>query len=424
MKRLILHLMAATLAIILLPACSDEKEPAMSELTLSLTMPEGVDASSLTDVELTVRNVSSGETQKYNTTDNIQLRPGLYDLGYSASFMLPNGVKSRITGAMTSVEIAAGVNTVPFTLYANIDTDDFVIAEVFFTGTLQPTGTQYMADQYVKLYNNTDHVLYADGITLFESKFLTSSKYDYTPSLLPTDVSVQALYTVPGSGHDHPVQPGEYFTICDAGIDHRSVCPNSFSLTGADFEWYDETSNPRFPDTDSPMPNLDKWYCYTNTIFSLHNRGFRAFGIARIPVGKEEYLSNYRYDYTYNMVLPSGTYTMNGDAYRIPNEWVTDVVNCCVESEFQWCVTSPALDMGWTYCGKVNMDKNRYFKSVRRKVLYLREDGTPVLQDTNNSTNDFNADATPSEIEIQQSAIDVNGTRCTTLTYDGVMPKK
>ena len=59
-----------------------------------------------------------------------------------------------------------------------------------------------------------------------------------------------------------------------------------------------------------------------------------------------------------------------------------------------------------------------------RKVLYLREDGTPVLQDTNNSTADFNAEVTPSEIELQKSAIDVNGTKCSTLTYDGVMPRK
>ena len=124
------------------------------------------------------------------------------------------------------------------------------------------------------------------------------------------------------------------------------------------------------------------------------------------------------------MVLPTGTYPMSGKGYRVPNSWVVDVVNCSVESEYQWNVTSPALDMGWTYCGHVDQDKTRYFKAVRRKVLYLREDGTPVLQDTNNSTADFNAEVTPSEIELQKSAIDVNGTRCSTLTYDGVMPRK
>ena len=58
-------------------------------------------------------------------------------------------------------------------------------------------------------------------------------------------------------------------------------------------EWFDESNNPRFPDTDTSVPNMDKWYCYTNTTFSLHNRGFRAYGIARIPVGKDQYLKDY-----------------------------------------------------------------------------------------------------------------------------------
>jgi hypothetical protein len=68
-------------------------------------------------------------------------------------------------------------------------------------------------------------------------------------------------------------------------------------------------------------------------------------------------------------------------------------------------------------------DKTRYFHSVRRKVLYLK-DGKPVLKDTNNSSEDFNPFVTPSEIENQGTAMDVNGTPCTTRTWDGVMPRQ
>ena len=68
-------------------------------------------------------------------------------------------------------------------------------------------------------------------------------------------------------------------------------------------------------------------------------------------------------------------------------------------------------------------DKTRYFHSVRRKMLYVR-DGRAVLQDTNNSSDDFNAQCTPSEIERQGTAIDVDGTPCTQLTWDGVNPKQ
>lgn len=54
----------------------------------------------------------------------------------------------------------------------------------------------------------------------------------------------------------------------------------------------------------------------------------------------------------------------------------------------------------WTWdsptAGKVASDKNRYNKSVRRKVLSTTPDGRKILKDTNNSTEDFEAKATPS----------------------------
>ena len=129
---------------------------------------------------------------------------------------------------------------------------------------MQPSGKQYNGDQYVKIYNNTDHVLYADGVSLMESKFITVTKYDYTPDIMKEAMTVQAIYTIPGNGTDHPVQPGESLIICDTGMDHRVANPNSFDLSRADFEWYDESSVPAHMDIDSPtVPNLDKYYCYT-----------------------------------------------------------------------------------------------------------------------------------------------------------------
>ena len=229
--------------------------------------------------------------------------------------------------------------------------NDLIIAEIFFTGTLQSSGNNYYGDDYVKLYNNTDHVVYADGITFFESKFLTTEKFDYTPDIMSQAMTVHALYTIPGSGQEHPVQPGEYILLADTGIDHRTLNPKSFDLSHADFEWYDISSSPSNVDIDAPeVTNLDKWYCYTKSFFMLHNRGFRAYGIARIPVDKDTYLRDYLYTYEYDMVLESGTFPMSQDAYRLPNEWIVDVVNCSVPTNRVWNVCDPSLDKGWTYC--------------------------------------------------------------------------
>lgn len=307
----------------------------------------------------------------------------------------------------------------------NNRSNDLVIAEIFFAGTQRPSGIQYIGDDYIKLYNNSDHVVYADGLTIFESEFLTTEKCEYTPDIMGEAMTVDALYTIPGSGTDHPVQPGEYLLIADTGIDHRELNPNSFDLSGADFEWYDVSSVPSSLDIDgTTVPNLDKWYCYTRSFFMLHNRGFKAYGIARIPVDKEEYLRDYLYDYEYVMTLPAGTFPMSESAYRLPNEWIVDVVNCSIASDFAWVVSDSSLDSGWTHCGEINADKNRFFKSVRRKLAGFDRNGIAILQDTNNSSEDFNADCVPSEIERQGTAIDAAGTKASSITYDGVTPVK
>ncbi|MCM1109783.1 MAG: DUF4876 domain-containing protein [Clostridium sp.] len=425
MKKIFTKLLLVTTLIAGFTACSSDDNPAPvpQTVSVSITNPSDIDASKIVSESLTFHNVNTLVDTTFANLNNISVLPGLYDIAYDASVELSNGALSHLRANLTSVQINEGVNRIELTTYNNITTDDLIIAEVFFTGTLNESGDQYSGDKYVKLYNNTDHVLYADGITLFETEFLTTDKLDCRPDIMDQAVAVHALYSVPGNGTEHPVQPGEYFLLVDNAQNHTLDNPWSFDLTKADFEWYDETSNPRFPDVDnSAVPNMTKIYCYTATTFSLHNRGFRAFGIARLGVPVDEYIKNYVYEYEYDMILSVGTFTIDGDCYRLPNEWVVDVVNCSVEAEYAWNVTSPRLDSGWAHCGSMDHDTNRYFKSVRRKLLYLEPDGRAVLKDTNNSTDDFNSDAIPSEAEIQGSVINANGDRATRRTYDGVTP--
>jgi hypothetical protein len=413
-------------AVATLTSCDDSLQSSLTTGTVqvALSVPEEVTEGTIVSEKFDFKNVTNGRTYSFTSRDNIELIIGLYDVDYEAQVQLQNGAVSQMQAHAYSVQISqSATTTLRLEAYNNIAADDLIIAEVFFTGTLQSSGNQYLGDDYVKLYNNTDHVIYADGITFFESKFNTTDKYEYSPDIMSEAMTVQALYTVPGNGTEHPVQPGEYLLLADTGIDHRVTNPNSFDLSAADFEWYDVSSSPSNLDIDSPtVPNLDKWYCYTKTYFMLHNRGFKAFGIARIPVDSETYLKDYYYTYNYNMITAAGTFPMSQSSYRLPNEWIVDVVNCSVESDYAWNVCAPQLDCGWTHCGSINSDKNRFFRSVRRKMLYLNADGNPVLKDTNNSTTDFNGDCIPSEIERQGTAIDFNGTRATTLTYDGVTP--
>ncbi len=416
-------------SIVLLASCTDNADsPTLTSAGIEISLPEGIEATDLREACASFYNISSGEKTDISMINPVNVSasvtPGFYNLTYSATVTLDNGVDAQVRGQLMGVTVSPEGTNLCVPTFASIATDDLIISELFFTGTLQTSGNQYNGDQYIKLYNNTDHVIYADGLTIFESLFLTTQKFNYTPDIMATDVTVDALYTIPGSGKDYPVAPGEELLIADIAIDHRAINSNSFDLSHADFEWYDQSSTPAFTDIDNPdVPNLDKWYSYTLSVWQLHNRGLKAYGIARIGVDKEEYLENYRYITEYDQTTVAGTFPMSKTAYRLPNEWVVDIVNCSVGASYIWNVCDPSLDMGWTYCSEVDEDKKRYFRAVRRKAYDISAEGIAMLYDTNNSTHDFNAYTIPSEIERQHSVCDADGSVAQFETYDGVMKK-
>lgn len=427
------------MTVIGMTSCWDHVEEEMPQTFTSfqIEMPEGVEGVKVVDETLKLTNLSTGKTTVYTResgdvvdTDVLQenLLEGLYDCVYTAdvTYQSKNDdgevqeAQGKLTGKMENVEITGNSKSVAIETNLSVDKGDFIFEEIFYTGTRRSSGASYIGDGYVKIYNNTDHVLYADGLALVEAKFNSSQNWTYTPDIRKDTMTVDAIYVVPGTGKDHPVQPGESLILCDVAIDHRNANPLSFDLSHADFEWYDESTNPSVMDIDNPdVPNLDKWYCYTLTIFILHNQGYKSYALARIPVGKEEYLQKYHYTYNYVMQTAAGTFYMSQDAYKIPNTWIVDGVNLSVESERKWNILPPTIDAGWTYCSKVKNSDSRYFHSVRRKLQYLNADGTMHLQDTDNSSEDFNDTSIPSLIEQQHTAIDYTGTQATTITYDG-----
>ena len=412
-------------------ACSDSDKLPTTSASVTINYPDGVKDLKVTKEAFIFTNLTTGEKQVFNSSEGISLSDGLYDCAYKASVTYTNGeggdavtADGNINGKKENVTIKGGSAAVTIDTYLFAANDDFVFEEIFFSGTLRSSGSQYYGDGYFKIYNNTDHVLYADGLAFCESKFKSTLYFDYTPDIRKDTATVWSIYVIPGRGTDHPVQPGQSMTICDTGIDHRAANANSFNLSHADFEWYDQSTNPSFLDIDSPsVPNLDKWYCYTQTFYVLHNRGFSSYMLARIPVDKVKYLKDYWYSYNYVQHTQAGDFPMTQQAYKIPNSWIVDGVNCSVASNRVWNVLPPSIDAEWTHCGTIDHDVTRYFRSIRRKLLYVK-DGIMKLKDTNNSSEDFNTECIPSIIEEQHTATNANGSTATVITYDGVQIKK
>ena len=401
MKKFILNgiIVMLTAAMCLTSCSSDDPIPVIPTSMVTLEIPANLENTVLSNAVATLTNVQTNQVTTVEGAKFVKdgngykimcndLQAGTYNVVITGhlDFTL-NGVAGQKDFEVTSENVTLSETSHDLKMVVSTFTAQggFVISEIFFTGTTTTEGRSYSGDQYIIITNNSDVTLYADSIAVLESAFLTTTKEDYTPDIMSTHFSVQACYMIPGNGKSVPVEPGQSLKLAVNAINHTTEQPNSIDLSDADFEFYDETSNPNFTDPDGEAPNLDKWYCYTATIYQFHSRGFNSMAIAKMKTGKEDWLENYVYDATYLFVFGDFSKEMTKSGiYKVPNEWILDGVNLSVESVREWNVLDASIDAGWTYCGKVDRDDTRFNKSVIRK-----QDANGKYIDTNNSTNDF-----------------------------------
>ena len=401
---------AALTAALLLGGCQKEdKSVRYVTQELRFDLPEELAAATSASIEqLTLRNTNTAEVfniaQPQNATAGqtaakglhvrVTVPEGLYSVDMEGQAqmegLLPNKIKAHIEGvSITEAEAALGAKPISTFVSQYSDDGGWVIAEIFFTGTQTPEGMPYYGDTYFRIYNNSSRTLCADGLGIAESELLTVEKYDYTPDPVQHAFAACCIYRIP-LGSNIMVEPGQSLLLVDEAIDHRVANPLSFDLSGADFEWFD----PNGEDIDNPeVPNLEQVAGPSYGAWALHNRGFKSYVLCRLGDDEAHQLTAQQYadsssayfcTFYYNFVFNGETYPMSSDAWLIPHAWVIDAVNLSVESEYQMLLTPPALDMGYTYVGKVDFDEQRYGKSVRRKVK-----AGIALQDTNNSSIDF-----------------------------------
>lgn len=400
----------------LFTACSnddDKTERAIVNYNLTLDMPLDIEASALTNASAVFTNVQTKETF---TFDNFK-QTGKQYVGV---FSLPEGtynveVKGDVTYTLNNKTLTSPVKATQTNVAVNKQAADapigstlmalnvynaasgFVISEIFFSGTMTRQGQQYLDDQYIKIANNSDTVMYADGLALVASAFQTIDKQNYTPDIMNNAVTVSDVFIIPGSGKEHPVQPGQEIVIALNARNHNEVNEgNSIDLSKADFQ-FNTSFSVEFEENGE---DVEREYQNANVPllvrlagegrFNFDRKGAYAYALARLGVANATYASDYTYEATYKFEYGGFVQDMTDTYWMMPNAWVLDAVNLSVKSDYQWNVTSPALDAGYTYCSEVSNDAGSYRKAVVRK-----KDGAK-WQDTNNSTNDFETAATPS----------------------------
>ncbi|PID88447.1 MAG: hypothetical protein CSB06_00110 [Bacteroidia bacterium] len=408
-------LVMTILAVLFFSACKkddpiepDKPEPNKPEeiqktkLSVELQKPEAVEDKNPTikEMKLIVKNVNTGADSVLTMSDwsiaDVVFEEGLYNIqaeGIVCYTDTSGEVCETVRGRADNIELTGSEKkqSIPMFLYANKVGNGFVISEIYFTGSWNSAiNDNYRQDKFIEIYNNSDQTLYADGLCIAESALNTAMKLnELTPDVRQDSFLVQAVYRVPGSGQEHPVEPGKTLVLCDVGKNHQEESPDYLDLSKADFEWYDNHAL----DVDVPeVSNLQLIVKKSKSIWSLHDRGWNSYAIfklddteaANFPTTN---VHHYQYHFVFGTVVDT---VMQRDSWIVANDKIIDAVECSTPSKFEWKSLSPSLDFSWTHSG--DADDKRYSHSVKRKISHKFQTAKGdiiILTDSNNSEEDF-----------------------------------
>lgn len=378
----ILTLLCLTVVMMLSGCCMDfDKATQPITVKIQVVMP---DEYATMDVSgRTVTLALNGKTIAATTDDEgivtfKDIVPDNYDISVAwkeASY--------TISGGMTS-QLLAVSNDVPIVLNVSVQKESsWLISKVYYEGSKDSNNKNYMAGKYIEIFNNSSEPLDAAG--LYIALMETESTIAYTPGQVEEVVYAKQVFRVPTT-EAKVVQPGETLLLVNSAIDHTKTAMNAYerNLLDADYEAKDKqgktTNN---PDT----PALELIYSCYPTISQMNI--VQGGPTSMVIFSTNEDVSQWERVYAYGK-------TKGNMFMKIPLAVVTDGVEI-LKNRAQ---TGPdvntkrlfdAIDAGYTYCSSVNGYSG---ETVYRKTAQVTADGRRVLQDTNNSLNDFQTSTT------------------------------
>lgn len=394
MRRSLLNITALTLAIFLMTGCRLQEVP-FTDAVIHVTLPDETVQAGYDGYQVKLTNIATGRTLIDSTNAegivSLSVEEGVYNIEISGEKTITTTVGEQtftqtlnISGLLEKSQMLGNRVEETIPLLVSRQSSGLVIKEIYYAGSTTPKSGSYYQDQFIEIYNNSDSVQYADGLSIAESQHLSNKDVkefeDY-----PNDLIVGAVYTVPGDGKTYPVQPGKSIVIASLGIDHTAVNANSpVNLSKADFEWYDSGT-----DVDVPtVTNMIRAFCYSNTIWLFHVKGYHAYVIFK----QEGPISDFITQNTINVMTTSGSTISR---IKVANSLIMDGVELSLAGTIGSKSLSSSIDASYTYC-----DGSFTGKCVRRKVKEWKN-GRAILLDTNNSGNDFIPNATPKPWEVE-----------------------
>jgi hypothetical protein len=285
-------------------------------------------------------------------------------------------------GATNSVRIESIDGTTTTIMVAASESAALVFKEIHYNAS-KATGTatgRYLKDTFFEVYNNSESVVYADGICLGDP--LSHKVYDFSDKLPnASDYVFMGTYVwqIPGSGKDYPIAPGESFIIAASAIDHSQVS-ESLDLSTAEFETICDKYKEKGGQPDANAINMTlvctiKESGLANQLGKFTDGAWAIF-YPSVPLLKDgEYLES---NHANNYGLP------------ILKSDILDAIDLLKTENPDDKRLETELDAGWIKCETTGGNQ-----SVVRKIASTRDDGRIVLQDTNNTSEDFEVNDKP-----------------------------
>ncbi|GAB3426411.1 DUF4876 domain-containing protein [Niabella aquatica] len=371
------------------------------------------------NIPVKLTNLVSGQENTANTNNEgiavfASITPGNYTVSaaknYTAEeFYNTTNVTIGNNAAYNATETQAiNANTNIRLLLQTGKIGDLVFKQIYYAGSHKTEGAN-LRDQFVEIYNNSNQIIYMDSLYIGTTQSSNTkvsaggTPYDWTKAVerMPSGIGdankdylyFQQLFMIPGNGKEHPLAPGKSFIIAQTALDHtkpytgndgkvigESVDANlTINLSNADFETnfieYLNASKPFGWDIDNPnVPNV-KILIGAGKDWAMDTKGRDDFIIFKAP-GKN--------------IAEMPKYNMPGagkPGLQVPiSVDILDAVELITVLETDRI--PKRLPIGLDAAGTFVTGGEYSFQSLIRKTVKTVE-GRRILQDTNNSANDF-----------------------------------
>ena len=396
-----------------LAACRVDEAPGsyyVDPIDLHLTYADfGVTRPFTHPLELTLAN-NSEQIEYRSTSDQWgkvrleKLLPGEYAISVTGRLTAdevaeitgePDAAEWTLTGYVSQISLRLGAtNVIEGLALTSSQSGTVIFKELYYAGSRTPSDGQYRNDGFYSIHNNSKFPASLDDIYIGYMEHYGG--FNQAPPLWPGEelgnyshVYVKALWKIVREGESATLDPGQTAVIAVMAAPHNKDAQYNLGspvdLSSADYEAYVEDAENPYPDFPAKNMQMTYWpdYSYLWRI-SVFGRG-----MVLIKASAEE-IEGFE-----KVVLPSGFWAAGeSEEYyynlKVPNDYVIDAVDLIQNKTTS--VTKlfpPSLDAGFATVEGIYLGK-----SVIRKVA-SQEDGIEILQDTNNSTADFEVNDTP-----------------------------